>query len=136
MEWKLALSAEPHRWTKVTARSGPPGCNGTLGIEPVLDRLQDECTHRCQDDTICNIMTAMPKTDKTLTRMRNNPRDWRIESLETVAARFGITVRKPAGSHVVFQHDASVISVTVPAHRPIKPVYVKQFLALIDDVRS
>lgn len=81
-------------------------------------------------------MTAMPKTDKILARMRNNPRDWRIESLEAVAARFGITVRKPAGSHVVFQHDASVISVTVPAHRPIKPVYVKQFLALIDDVRS
>lgn len=79
---------------------------------------------------------AMSKADKTLDRMRNNPRDCRIESLEAVAARFGITVRKPAGSHVVFQHEESVISVTVPAHRPIKPVYVKQFLALVDDVRS
>ncbi|MGH8628454.1 MAG: type II toxin-antitoxin system HicA family toxin [Gammaproteobacteria bacterium] len=78
----------------------------------------------------------MAKTDKTLERMRNNPRGWRIESLEAVAVRFGIVVRKPPGSHVVFQHEASVLEVSVPAHRPIKPVYVKQFLALIDDIRS
>jgi hypothetical protein len=77
----------------------------------------------------------MTQADKILERMRNNPRDWRIESLEAVAKRFGIAVRKPPGSHVVFQHDASLLEVSVPARRPIKPVYIKQFLALIDDIR-
>ncbi len=83
-----------------------------------------------------SIISPVSKVDKLLDQMRRNPCDWRIESLEAVAARFGIKVRKPAGSHVVFQHEASAIAVTVPAHRPIKPVYIKQFLALIDDLRS
>lgn len=84
----------------------------------------------------CSIIQKVTQADKILERMRNNPRDWRIEALETLAKRLGIVVRKPPGSHVVFQHDASVLEVSVPAHRPIKPVYVKQFLALIDDLRS
>jgi hypothetical protein len=31
---------------------------------------------------------------KNLARVRNNPRDWRIEELEAVAAQVGLTVRK------------------------------------------
>jgi hypothetical protein len=45
---------------------------------------------------------SMSKTNKILDQMRNNPRDWRIESLEAVAKRLGIKVRKPPGSHVIF----------------------------------
>jgi predicted RNA binding protein YcfA (HicA-like mRNA interferase family) len=65
--------------------------------------------------------------------MRANPRDWRIESLEVVARRYGMVVRKTGGSHVVFMHPGSDIAVTVPSGRPIKPVYIGQFLALLDD---
>lgn len=64
--------------------------------------------------------------------MRNDPRDWRIEQLEAVAAHIGLKIRKPGGSHVVFQKDDCPIEVTVPARKPIKAVYVMQFLALID----
>jgi predicted RNA binding protein YcfA (HicA-like mRNA interferase family) len=66
--------------------------------------------------------------------MRANPRDWRIEALETVAKRYGIQVRKTGGSHFVFLHPDSDIAVTVPFKRPIKPVYIAQFLALVDDI--
>lgn len=66
--------------------------------------------------------------------MRANPRDWRIEELETVAKRFGIDVRKTGGSHCVFLHPDSELAVTVPFKRPIKPIYVSQFLALLDDL--
>lgn len=76
----------------------------------------------------------MTKADKVLQKMRNNPRDWRIEALETVAARYGIMVRKQGGSHAVFSHPNSPLVVTVPAHRPIKPIYVRQLIDLIDDV--
>ena len=44
----------------------------------------------------------MPRASKTLDRMRANPRDWRITSLEAVAAAHGANVRKSGGSHVVF----------------------------------
>ena len=66
--------------------------------------------------------------------MRENPRDWRIESLEAIAGKLDIQVRKSGSSHVVFMHKDSEIVVTVPAKRPIKPVYVHQFLALVDHI--
>jgi antitoxin HicB len=55
----------------------------------------------------------MPRADKTLDAMRANPRDWRIASLEAVAAAHGVNVRKPGGSHVVFEHPAVAEAVSV-----------------------
>ena len=78
----------------------------------------------------------MPRADKTLDRMRANPRDWRIGRLEAVAAAHQVNVRKPGGSHVVFEHPAVSEAVSVPARRPIKPVYIRRFVALIDAVRA
>ena len=64
----------------------------------------------------------MTKADKTLDQMRANPRDWRIADLEAVAKRQGLTVRKPGGSHVIFQKPGCPLEVSIPAHKPIKPV--------------
>ena len=76
----------------------------------------------------------MTSEGKNLEKMRNNPRDWKIQTLEAVAKRLQIKIRKSRGSHVVFMHDDSDIVVTVPANRPIKPIYIQQFLALVDDI--
>ncbi len=76
----------------------------------------------------------MSKAEKLLAKMRTNPRDWRIDELETVAKRFGIGIRRTGGSHFVFLHPDSELAVTVPFKRPIKPVYIAQFLALVDDI--
>ena len=70
---------------------------------------------------------------KILGRMRNNPTGWRIEDLKTVADRFNIEYRQSGTSHVTFRHPTGA-KLTVPARRPIKPVYVKKFLELIDEV--
>lgn len=78
----------------------------------------------------------MTTADKTLERMRNNPRDWRIDDLLSVAGRFGIQARNSGGSHHVFTCIGSAESICVPAHRPIKPVYVKQFVAMIDSIKE
>lgn len=76
----------------------------------------------------------MSKADKLLAKMRANARDWRIEDLEAVAKRHGIEVRKTGGSHFVFHHSATELAVTIPFKRPIKPVYVMAFLALVDEI--
>jgi hypothetical protein len=76
------------------------------------------------------------RAGKTLEQMRANPRDWRIEQLETVAKAFAVNVRRPRGAHVIFEHPAVATAVSVPARRPIKPVYVRAFVAFIDDVRK
>jgi hypothetical protein len=76
------------------------------------------------------------RASKTLEQMRANPRDWRIEQLETVAKAYGVNIRKPGGAHVIFEHPAVRAAVSVPARRPIKPVYVRAFVAFIDEVRT
>lgn len=70
---------------------------------------------------------------KILGRMRNNFTGWRIEDLKTVAARFKIEYRQPGTSHVTFRHPSGA-KLTVPARKPIKPVYVKKFIEMIDEV--
>ena len=76
----------------------------------------------------------MSKAGKLLEKMRRNPRDWRIRDLESLAARHGLEVRKPGGSHAVFFHRATGRQLSVPAKRPIKPVYVNAFVALLDEI--
>ena len=78
----------------------------------------------------------MSRAAKSLEAMRANPRDWRIEDIEAVARAFGCNVRKSGGSHVYLTHEGTAVALSVPARRPIKPVYVKAFVALIDDVRD
>ncbi len=70
-----------------------------------------------------------------LARMRRNPRDWRIEDLKTVARRWGIDVDQGATSHVVFRHPRAG-RLCVPARRPIKPVYTRLFLRMIERLEA
>ena len=74
----------------------------------------------------------MSKLSKILDKMRNNPLDWRIDRLKTVAQAHGIAWRQPGTSHVTFRHPNGA-KLTVPAHRPIKPIYIKKFIRLIDE---
>jgi hypothetical protein len=62
----------------------------------------------------------MAKGDKTLAAMRTNPRDWRIASVEAVAAAAGVNARKSGGSHVVFEHPDVSEALSVPTRRPTK----------------
>jgi len=52
-----------------------------------------------------------------------------LEALAT-APRCG----KPEAAIFVFLHPDSEIAVIIPSKRPIKPVYIFQFLALLDDI--
>lgn len=69
---------------------------------------------------------------KFLKKIRQNPKDCIIEQLESFAKHYGIVVRKSSGSHVTFSHPDWIEILTVPAHRPIKPIYIKKFINLID----
>lgn len=78
----------------------------------------------------------MNKRAKLLDAMRNNPRDWRIDDLLVIARQFNIECRNNGGSHHVFGFPDVEMDVTVPAHRPIKSVYIRQFLMLVDAVKE
>ena len=75
----------------------------------------------------------MPRGEKLLERMRNNPRDWRIEDVEAVCAAFGVACTAPRkGSHYKVKHESQAEMLTVPARRPIKPVYIADLVGFID----
>jgi hypothetical protein len=78
----------------------------------------------------------MATAEKTLEKMRNNPRDWRIEDLLTVAKRYGIKVRTSGSSHVHFYHTDMIEHISIPAHKPVKPVYVENFLKFFDALKE
>lgn len=74
----------------------------------------------------------MTRAAKTLAQMKANPLDWRIESLKSVADALGLVYRQPGGSHVIFRHPNGAM-LSVPARRPIKPVYVRKFVRLVEE---
>jgi len=74
----------------------------------------------------------MSKVEKMIAKMRNNPRDWLIQDLMVIASRYEIVVRQGKGSHLSFVHPKWIEILTVPAHRPVKSIYVKKFVSLID----
>jgi hypothetical protein len=75
----------------------------------------------------------MGKGAKRLAQMRNNPaNDWQIADIEVVCRAFGIELKKPTGgSHYGIYHPLAGIQ-TIPAHRPIKVRYIKEFVKFVD----
>ncbi len=72
--------------------------------------------------------------NRTLAKMRKHQLGWRIEDLQAAAEGSSVEWRRPGrgGSHVIFSAPGVREIVSVPSKRPIKPVYIRQFVALID----
>ncbi len=64
--------------------------------------------------------------------MRENQAGWRVEDLQAIARRYGIDWRHDGGSYCVFI-TKSGRTLPVPAKKPIKPVYIKKFLLLLEE---
>ncbi|RXD03366.1 addiction module toxin, HicA family [Sphingomonas sp. UV9] len=78
----------------------------------------------------------MSRGDRLLEAMRANPRDWRIQDVVAACAAFGIACSAPRnGSHYKVKHAGQIEILTIPAHRPIKPVYIRDLVRFIDAVR-
>lgn len=66
--------------------------------------------------------------------MKNNPKGWRIEDCKSLADYYEIAWVHDGGSHCVF--DFGETSLSVPAKRPIKSIYIKKFIVLIEEARQ
>jgi hypothetical protein len=74
------------------------------------------------------------KKKALLERMRANAKgDWTISDIETVCGQIGIELRPPSnGSHYKAYSEHLEGMLTIPANRPIKPVYIRTFVRLAD----
>jgi len=77
---------------------------------------------------------VMAKRDTTLEAMARNPAgDWTMKHIEAVCRSHGIRCTPPSGggSHFKVSHSVSRDILTIPARRPIKPVYIRRLVALV-----
>jgi len=104
------------------------------GVQPISDRSAE--AHACKVILQAISLTTMNKATKLLNAMRQNPNDWGMGKLLTVAKQHSLEVRSTGCSHHVFSHPSVKDPLSVPAHRPIKAIYIKRFVALIDQIQE
>jgi hypothetical protein len=79
----------------------------------------------------------MSRTSDLIELMRRNPAaDWRISDIERVCVHYRLSCLAPkgGGSHWKVGHPSQREILTIPAHRPIKAVYVRKLVKFIDAV--
>jgi hypothetical protein len=68
-----------------------------------------------------------------LDRMRRNPAgDWHIDDVEALCHEYGLSFRFGKGTHTHMRHPGAREILTIPARRPIKPVYIRKLVHYID----
>jgi len=69
-----------------------------------------------------------------LQRMRRNPAgDWQVRDVEAVCREHHLLFRYGKGtSHCHAKHPSAREILTIPARRPIKPVYIRKLVRYID----
>ena len=74
----------------------------------------------------------MAGAEKLLDSMRANPRaDWTPANVRTLARAYGLTVRQRGTSHAVLTNKIGQ-HLTIPMHKPIKPVYIRRLVQLVE----
>jgi hypothetical protein len=76
----------------------------------------------------------MGQGKKRLAQMRNNPKgDWKIDDIGVICREYGLMLEKPyRDSHWTVFNEATGEIMTIPSHGRIKPVYIRQFVKLVD----
>jgi len=76
----------------------------------------------------------MSRFEKLLLGMKQNPKNVSFEELDKVLKKCGFERRNPGSgsSHYTYAHPQLMDILTVPKSRPVKAVYVKRALQLIE----
>ncbi len=72
------------------------------------------------------------KKDKLIEAIENNPKNVKFEDLKKILENLGYAAVNGGGSHYVFSKKDSV-SLTIPYKRPVKVIYVKQVIRIIEE---
>lgn len=77
----------------------------------------------------------MTRAERLLDAMRSNPKaDWTPGNVKAVVRAYGLTFRQRGTSHAVVT-NASGRHLTIPMHKPIKPLYIRRLVELIEAAR-
>jgi len=78
----------------------------------------------------------MSKRKKRLDRIRQNPNNVSLEDLRLVLEDYGFEYKQTVGSHYTYTVNIGGQRklFVVPYRRPVKPIYVRRALKLIDQI--
>jgi predicted RNA binding protein YcfA (HicA-like mRNA interferase family) len=74
----------------------------------------------------------MGKKDKLLDAIKNNPKNVKFETIKKFLEDLEYEANNSGGSHWVFRKN-DMPSITIPYKRPIKAIYVKMVLKLMEN---
>jgi predicted RNA binding protein YcfA (HicA-like mRNA interferase family) len=79
---------------------------------------------------------GMSKRQKRLERIRQNPNNVALADLRHVLEDYGFQYLRTVGSHYTFSYElgGKTHLFVVPFKRPVKPIYVKRALKIIDQI--
>ena len=76
-------------------------------------------------------------TGDTLARMARNPRDnWSIRDIEIVCRENGLTYSPPRGGGSHYKVTCGRFTLTIPARRRIKAVYISALVGMIRKIQD
>ena len=75
----------------------------------------------------------MNKAHKVLIKMKQAPKNnWSPKDIKTLCLAYGLRLRQKGTSHGVLTNKKGE-HLTIPMHKPIKPIYIKKLIKLIED---
>lgn len=78
----------------------------------------------------------MSQIQKLLQAIKRNPKDVPWEDIDRLLRYYGFECRHQGGSHYTYYHSELEEILTIPRRRPVKAVYVKQALRLIEKLKE
>ena len=76
----------------------------------------------------------MSKKDKELQSMRNNTKNVRFKTLQSVLLNYKFTETAPGGGSSHYTYHRGIYRITVPKDHPVGRIYVKKALEIIDKI--
>ena len=84
------------------------------------------------------MVAGVTKREKLLKRIRHNPRNVSFQDMRTLLEAFGFVLDRTRGSHHSFVGwvGEQKVLLVIPYKHPLKEVYAKKALALIDAIEA
>ena len=71
--------------------------------------------------------------EKNLDKMRRDPKSVTPEQLKRVCLSYGF-IWKNGRNHDIITHEKTYESYAIPRHKPIKSIYIKRVIKMIDEI--
>lgn len=80
----------------------------------------------------------MGRREKLIESIKRNPKDVDFEDIDNLLKHYGCTVRQRGrgSSHYKYTHPAINWNLEIPKDKPIKAIYARRALEMIDDIKE